>query len=162
MVRARRTYWHSRLEHGQSVASEFCTTVLTQAQLLTLNHEQHLNYEFSHILMFTTAIVYAKAISAPFPDPQPHPNHISERSPGRKPEPDPDADLHPNQEIFFVSAMLDSVIKRFEAYEKTPPQELLDEQVRRFGQRASDGGQGPELNIPVGRCARAYEVTCDL
>ena len=65
MVRARRTYWHSRLEHGQSVASEFCTTVLTQAQLLTLNHEQHLNYEFSHILMFTTAIVYAKAISAP-------------------------------------------------------------------------------------------------
>lgn len=108
----------------ESVASEYCTTVLTQAQLLTLNHEQHVNYEFSHILMFTTAIVYAK-------------------------------------EIFFVSAMLDSVIKRFEAYEKSPPQELLDEQVRRFGQRTSDGGQGPELNIPVGRCARAYEVTCE-
>ena len=100
----------------------FSATVLLQAELLTLNHEQHLNYEFSHILMFSTAIVYAK-------------------------------------EIFFVSAMLEAVIKRFEAYDKLVSQELLDEQVRLFGQRTSRDAQGPELKIPVGFCARSYEAT---
>ena len=40
----------------------FSATMLIQAETLPLTHDQHLNFEFAHILMFTTAIVYAKEI----------------------------------------------------------------------------------------------------
>jgi hypothetical protein len=36
--------------------------MIIQAEVLPLTHHQHLNFEFAHILMFTTAIVYAKEI----------------------------------------------------------------------------------------------------
>ena len=46
------------------------------------------------------------------------------------------------------------------------PQCPLCEQVRRFGQRTSRSAEGlaaagPELNIPIGFCARLYEAVRD-
>ena len=40
----------------------FSATMLIQAEWLPMSHGQHLCFEFAHILMFTTAIVYAKEI----------------------------------------------------------------------------------------------------
>ena len=67
VARAPRVEWHARRAHigvlTFGVEQHGRPSVLSlpaQAELLTLNHEQHLNYEFSHILMFSTAIVYAK------------------------------------------------------------------------------------------------------
>ena len=40
----------------------FSATMLIQAEWLPLTHGQHLCFEFAHVLMFTTAIVYAKEI----------------------------------------------------------------------------------------------------
>ena len=40
----------------------FSATMLIQAEMLPLTHGQHLCFEFAHVLMFTTAIFYAKEI----------------------------------------------------------------------------------------------------
>ena len=67
VARAPRVEWHARRAHIGVLTFGFeqhgrpsVLSLPAQAELLTLNHEQHLNYEFSHILMFSTAIVYAK------------------------------------------------------------------------------------------------------
>ena len=40
----------------------FSATMLIQAEMLPLTHEQHLCFEFAHVLMFATAVTYAKEI----------------------------------------------------------------------------------------------------
>ena len=40
----------------------FSATMLIQAEMLPLTHGQHLCFEFAHVLMFATAIFYAKEI----------------------------------------------------------------------------------------------------
>lgn len=79
----------------------FSATMLIQAEMLPLTHGQHLCFEFAHVLMFTTAIFYAK-------------------------------------EIFLVAGMLKGIKLKFEDYDDTPNQAVLDKQLNRYGNRTDE------------------------
>ena len=79
----------------------FSATMLIQAEMLPLTHGQHLCFEFAHVLMFSTAIVYAK-------------------------------------EIFLVAGSLQGIRVKFEDYDNTPPEDVLDRQVKRYGNRTDE------------------------
>ena len=79
----------------------FSATMLIQAEVLPLTHGQHLCFEFAHVLMFTTAIFYAK-------------------------------------EIYLVAGALKGVRVKFEDYDDDPPEEVLHEQLKRYGNRTDE------------------------